>query len=120
MPLNPVPSVRNKAPTDVEISSLEELIMTPLLNNELYGLQLVQAIEEASGGKRRIGIGSLYPTLHRLEKNKGLIESRWGDDRPEERGGARRRYYKLTGLGVATLRETQQLRDNLAAWQPAY
>lgn len=92
--------------------------MTALLNSELYGLQLVQAIEEASDGKRRIGIGSLYPTLHRLEKNKGLIESRWGDDRPDERGGARRRYYRLTGLGVSVLRETQQIRDNLSAWQP--
>lgn len=105
-------------PTSIEISTLEELIMTALLNKELYGLQLVQAIEDASGGKRRIGAGSLYPTLHRLEKKKGLIESLWGDDKTEERGGARRRYYKLTGLGEVVLEETQQTRQNLLTWQP--
>ena len=111
-------TTHNKEPSDLEISALEELIMTSLLNQELYGLQIVQAIGEASGGTRRLAIGSLYPTLHRMEK-KGFIESHWGDDRPEERGGARRRYYKLTGQGTIALEQAQQLRANLVAWQPA-
>lgn len=101
-----------------DIASLEELIMTALLNRKLYGLQIAKAIEEVSQGKKKIGVGSLYPKLHKLEK-KGYIESYWGDDRPEERNGARRKYYKLTGLGSDVLDEAQKLRTNIASWQPA-
>jgi PadR family transcriptional regulator PadR len=102
-----------------DLAPQEEIILTLLVSRELYGLELMKAIEEASEGKLRMKFGSLYPTLHRLEK-KGFVTSRWGDDRPEERGGARRKYYTLTGIGEQALCEAQQLRANLAAWQPAW
>jgi DNA-binding PadR family transcriptional regulator len=102
-----------------DLSALEEDIMTVLDFHELYGLQIIKAIEEASGGKRRLGVGSVYPTLHRLEK-KGFVTSKWGDDRPEERGGARRKYYEITALGRNVLRDTQATRANLAQWQPTF
>lgn len=108
---------QNKDPSGIEISQLEEILMIALLNKELYGLQIAQAMCDASGGTRKVNIGSLYPTLHKLER-KGLIESRWGDDRPDERGGARRRYYKMTALGSRVLDEIQGLRTNLMTWQP--
>ncbi len=107
----------HQEPSRVEISRLEELLMSTLLSKELYGLQIGQAIGQASEGSYQIGIGSLYPTLHRLVK-KGLIEPRWGDERSQERSGARRRYYKLTRLGVDALENAQRLRANLIAWQP--
>lgn len=91
--------------------------MLALFNKELYGLQIPQAMQEASGGRRQMGIGTLYPVLHSLEK-KGLVESRWGDEGREERGGARRRYYKLTGKGVTTFSSIETFRANLASWQP--
>ncbi|HAJ60673.1 MAG TPA: PadR family transcriptional regulator [Cyanobacteria bacterium UBA8543] len=102
-----------------DLSALEEDIMTVLNCHELYGLQIITAIEEASARKRKLGIGSLYPTLHRLEK-KGFVTSKWGDDRPEQRGGARRKYYQITAIGRQVLRETQQTRANLATWQPTF
>jgi len=108
--------IHNKGHTNVDVSPREELILYALYNKELYGLQIPQAMEEASGGKRQMGVGTLYPVLHSLEK-KGLIESRWGDEGREERGGARRRYYKLTGSGVATLEAIQSFRSNLLSWQ---
>ena len=101
------------------ISNLEELIMRALLNHELYGLQIAKAIEEVSNGEKKIGVGSLYPKLHKLEK-KGYIKSHWGEDRPEERNGARRKYYKLTGLGSDVLDKTQKRRTDIANWQPAW
>lgn len=104
---------------DFELSPLEENLLTVLLGRELYGLEIIKAVEEASEGRRRIGFGSLYPTLHKLEK-KGFVKSHWGEEKPEERGGARRRYYKITGLGERALRETQRIRANLAEWQPAW
>jgi PadR family transcriptional regulator PadR len=101
------------------LSSQEELVLAALRGRERYGLEIIKTIEEASGGKRKLGFGSLYPTLHKLER-EGLVKSRWGEDRPEERGGARRRYYQITGLGERALREAGQLRADLATWQPVW
>jgi PadR family transcriptional regulator PadR len=102
-----------------DLAPQEEIILTLIVGRELYGLELMKAIEETSEGKLKMKFGSLYPTLHRLEK-KGFVTSRWGDERPEERGGARRRYYTTTGLGEKALHEVQRFRTNLAAWQPAW
>ncbi|WP_292847347.1 PadR family transcriptional regulator [Nostoc sp. NMS8] len=110
--------ILNKGSTNVQVSPREEIVLLALYNKELYGLQIPQAMEEASGGNTKMGIGTLYPVLHSLEK-KGLVESRWGDEGREERGGARRRYYKLTGSGVATLEAVQSFRSNLLTWQPS-
>ncbi|MEM9772256.1 MAG: PadR family transcriptional regulator [Cyanobacteria bacterium P01_D01_bin.73] len=100
------------------ISQTEEILLTVLYGQELYGVQIPQAISEVSGGKRKVGMGTLYPTLHKLEK-KGFISSRWGDESREERGGARRRYYKLTGEGMAALEAVQSFRTKLLEWQPS-
>lgn len=113
-------SVRNKGHTDELLQKTtpkEELVLLSLERKELYGLQIPQAIREASNGQLKMAVGSLYPILHSLEK-KGLIISRWGDEGREERGGARRRYYKLTGQGTRALRAIQLFRDSLLAWQP--
>jgi PadR family transcriptional regulator PadR len=102
-----------------DLSLQEEIVLTLLVGKELYGLELMKAIEEASEGRLRMKFGSLYPVLHRLEK-KGFVTSRWGEDKPEERGSARRRYYMTTGLGEQVLREVQSFRAALATWQPAW
>jgi DNA-binding PadR family transcriptional regulator len=46
----------------------------------------------------RIGSGTLYPLLMRLEKH-GWLESQWEDEDPSQMGRPRRRLYKITGLG---------------------
>ncbi len=98
------------------LASLEEDVMTVLIGRELYGLQVLQALNDALS-KGKIGFGSLYPTLHRLAR-KGYLSCRWGDEQDGESGGARRKYYKMTGLGSQVLEETQLRRQYLAAWQP--
>ncbi|AFZ61137.1 helix-turn-helix transcriptional regulator [Anabaena cylindrica FACHB-243] len=103
----------------ITLSALEEDLLTVLRGKELYGLQVMNAINEASDGKRQIGFGSLYPTLHRMEK-KGLVKSRWGEETDPESGGARRKYYEITGLGEQVLRETQEYRAHLAGWKPVF
>jgi PadR family transcriptional regulator, regulatory protein PadR len=99
------------------LSALEEDILAALLGRQRYGLQISRAIETASQGKRKIAVGSLYPTLRRLEK-KGFVQSYW--DNGDERDGARRRYYQITGKGATILTENQAVRRNLmgAEWQP--
>ena len=100
-----------------EITTTQELLMSVLKSQELYGLAIAKAISEATDGEHSIPVGSLYPILRRLEK-KGLVKSTWGDATPEKRGGARRRYYSLTGLGSKTLSDVQQLRSAVLNWQP--
>lgn len=99
-------------------SSVEEEILSVLYpDKEIYGLAIINKIEEVSKGKRKIGANTLYPTLRRMESSeKGYISSRWGDERPEElieRGGARRRYYKLTDKGREALEAAWEYRENL-------
>jgi len=51
--------------------------------------------------------GTVYPTLHRLER-VGLVTSGWADV-----GGRRRRLYQLTGAGAAAVE-----RLSATAWRP--
>lgn len=105
---------KGKQETDLRLTALEEDLLALLINKELYGLAIIAALKEVG---RNIGVGSLYPTLHKMEK-KGLIDSTWGEETPEERGHARRRYYTATGLGETVLDNTQRRRKSLAQWQP--
>ena len=89
----------------INLSQLELSILSVLVEKERYGLEIIEAVNSATEGKRTLSLGSLYTTLHRLEK-KGLITSRWGET-VEPRQGARRRYYQLTAPGLEVLHETQ-------------
>ena len=94
----------------VRLSAIDEDVLTAMLGRELYGLEILDELN--LGRPMPLSFGSLYPALNRLER-KGLISWRWGDEQ-EESGGARRKYYKVTGLGANTLREVQAYRAMLA------
>jgi PadR family transcriptional regulator PadR len=75
-------------------SSNEALILASLARGPKHGYQLALDIEERSRGVFRFNHGTLYPILHKLEKD-GLIEGEWsGED-----GGRRRRSYRLSERG---------------------
>lgn len=77
---------------------VEPQIVSVLLRyGEMHGLQIGEAIEQDFGKKP--GWGILYPGLRRLER-QGFVSARWGDERSEARGGARRRYYQRTGRRI--------------------
>jgi DNA-binding PadR family transcriptional regulator len=61
--------------------------------------------------KRRASRGAMYMTLDRLEK-KGLLSSSMSDPTPE-RGGRRRRYFRVTRRAIAALRSSQKALINL-------
>lgn len=94
----------------VRLSATEEDILTVLLGREFYGLELLDRLNP--GRPVPMSFGSLYPALNRLEK-KGFISWRWGDEQ-DGSGGARRKYYKVTGLGAGVLRDVQRYRLDLA------
>src|SRR2546428_10735677 len=87
------------------LSETEILIASAIAGKELYGLQIVDEVLALTRGKRRISLGGLYTTLHRMESKK-LVTSRWGET-VDDRQGARRRYYKIAGLGARALSETE-------------
>ena len=64
----------------------------------MYGYQVVKEIESRSSGYFRLKEGTLYPALHRLEKD-ALVEGRW-DTSPS---GQNRRYYHITAKGQERL-----------------
>ncbi len=74
------------------------LVLAVLRDQELYGYQIAQQIRDRSGGAFAPSEGSLYPALHKLEAD-GALTAVWRDsDR-----GPRRRYYRITEHGGATL-----------------
>jgi PadR family transcriptional regulator PadR len=55
------------------------------------------------GRSTKLASGTLYPILMRLE-DAGWVESRWERDSPQELGRPRRRFYKITGVGMKKAR----------------
>ena len=97
--------------TAVEIRSLtpscnEVLILTTLERGASHGYQLALDLEERSDGIFEFKHGTLYPILHKLEK-EGLIEGAWSEE--GQRG--RRRHYRLTEKG------SEYARAQRAAWR---
>jgi transcriptional regulator len=86
--------------------SAELLVLSLLEGQPRHGYDISKLIEIRSGGALRFHVTSLYPLLHRLEK-EGWIEGRWVE-KAEQR---RRRYYSLTSSG------RQMLRSKQKSWQ---
>jgi PadR family transcriptional regulator PadR len=89
------------------ITKTEALILTALSSREQYGLAIIEKVEKISEMKVTLSLGGLYTTLHRME-HKGLLKSRWGE-KTEVRQGARRRYYRITGLGSRALNDATEI-----------
>jgi PadR family transcriptional regulator PadR len=78
------------------------LVLSVLAEGELYGYQIAQRIRERSGAFLTPSEGSLYPALHRLERD-GAVAAEW---RASE-VGPRRRYYSLTPAGQKLLADAR-------------
>jgi PadR family transcriptional regulator PadR len=74
--------------------TLELLILRTLLYGACHGHGIAKHIQRTSDDVLQVEHGSLYPALHRLEKN-GLIASKW----EETARGREMRMYRLTVKG---------------------
>ena len=72
----------------------ETLILAILSEGRKHGYQIALEIEEKSEGYFKFNHGTLYPILHKLEK-EGLIEGAWEQEGPKRK----RKYYTLTTKG---------------------
>ena len=81
--------------------NLDVLLLGVLSAGPGHGYEIIAALKEKSGGEFDLPEGTVYPSLHRLE-DAGLLASSW-DVR-----GRRRRIYRLTAAGEASLATGRQ------------
>lgn len=99
---------------DLEIQSLtkhcnESLILAILFKEDKHGYQLALEIEEKSREQFKFNHGTLYPILHKLEKDK-LIKGTW----KQESKKRKRKYYSITEKG------RNHIREKLDEWKTFY
>jgi PadR family transcriptional regulator PadR len=69
-------------------------VLTLLARGEMYGYELVEALERDSGGVLTMGQSTVYPLLYNLE-GKGHVKAAWR----AAPNGRRRKYYRATAAG---------------------
>lgn len=85
-------------------------ILTVLAQGDQHGYAILQAVRERSGGRIRLGPGTLYRSIQQMLED-GLIEELRERDRPAD-VDERRRYYRITREGRNAARtEAQRLAD---------
>jgi PadR family transcriptional regulator PadR len=89
------------------LTRAEELILLAIwrLDEKAYCVPILDQVQEVS--RRKWTLGSIYITLHRLEK-RHYVESELGIP-SAERGGKSKRFYKVTAAGVEALRATREV-----------
>ncbi len=94
--------------------TLDLLILTTLQWGSQHGYAISLAIRANSRDVLQVETGSLYPALHRLEK-QGWIASEWKQSEANQRA----KFYRLTAKGRKQLRAEQsrwrQIVDAMAA-----
>ncbi|MEU6933897.1 PadR family transcriptional regulator [Streptomyces sp. NPDC046385] len=85
-------------------------ILAALMDGPLHGYGIIKAAEQATDGRLRIAVGTLYGALDRMER-AGLVAA--GDE--EIVDGRARRYYRITEDGTQALgREALRMRQAAA------
>lgn len=86
------------AKLDLRTGSTAVMVLRLLAEKPMYGYQIVKELQQRSEGYFDLEQGTLYPTLHRLEKD-GLVRSQW----EVIAEGPSRKYYHITDLGQMEL-----------------
>jgi PadR family transcriptional regulator PadR len=92
--------------TDLLQGTLDLLILRTLSPAPMHGWGIAQRIQQLSEDVFCINQGSLYPALHRLER-EGLIAAEWGASENNRRA----RIYSLTRAG------RKQLEAETSTWE---
>jgi len=86
-------------------------ILLALSGGDCHGYGIIQDVEARTNGALRLSPGTLYRTIQRLLE-QGLVEEPRKPVRPAGRSDSRRRYYRITPLGLSVARaETDRLAD---------
>ena len=86
-------------------------VLLALADGERHGYGIMLEVRERTGGRVRLGPGTLYGAIKRL-KGGGVIEE--SGERPDpEADDERRRYYRLSGFGGEVLAAEVERLDGL-------
>jgi PadR family transcriptional regulator, regulatory protein PadR len=83
-----------KSKSDHLLGTLALLVLKSLEQGPMHGWGITLHIQRISNEVLRVEEGSLYPALHRMEKER-WIASEWGMSENNRRA----RFYRLTALG---------------------
>ena len=89
--------------------TLDLLILRTLLFGPVHGHGIAKSIERSSRDVLQVEHGSLYPALHRLERN-GAIAAKW----QKNEKGREMKYYRLTAAGKRQLTREESKWQRLA------
>jgi PadR family transcriptional regulator len=78
-------------------------ILALLAEGRRYGFEIIQELKRRTGGYLDLKEGTLYPALHRMEK-QGLLVSEWVI---QDGAGAPRKYYSITPVGARSLEDAR-------------
>src|SRR5262245_15142641 len=95
-----------EARSDLLQGTLDVLILKTLSTGPMHGWGISQRIQQVSDDVLQVDTGSLYPALHRLEK-QGWISATWKLSANKQRT----RVYRLTATG------RRQLASERSRWQ---
>ena len=88
---------------DMRTGSTAVMVLRLLAEKPMYGYQIVKELQTRSEGYFDLEQGTLYPALHRLEKD-GLVGSKW----EVVEDGPSRKYYHITDQGRTELAKSVQ------------
>ena len=99
-----------------QLSRIEEIILLAVLQlgADAYGVTIRNRLEELTG--RSHSVGAIYIPLDRLAA-RGFLSVRQGNP-TRERGGRRKRYYRVTPDGLQALRAAKRQHD--AIWEQTH
>jgi PadR family transcriptional regulator PadR len=87
------------------------LLAVVTLGEKAYSFPILDHIEKTT--RRKWTLGGIYIPLYRLEE-KGYLSSELGPP-TNERGGKRKRYYRITGKGKEALKEHRKIQTDMWA-----
>ena len=89
---------------NMPLGDLEQLVLLAILQlgDDAYGVTIARILREKAG--RDLAMATVYTTLDRLE-TKGYLESSLGEP-SAERGGKRKRYFRVNAAGQRAVRDS--------------
>lgn len=95
---------------DLLQGTLDMLILRVLARGAMHGWGIVDRLAQLSKNALKLGEGSVYPSLYRMEA-KGWITAEWA---PSD-NNRKAKYYSLTKAGRKQLADEQDNWDQLSA-----
>jgi DNA-binding PadR family transcriptional regulator len=94
-----------------ELGEFEEMVLltVAVLDPTAYSVAIAEELEKETG--HIVSTGAVHAALQRME-NKGLVTSRMGEA-TQERGGRRKRLFKVTPAGSHILQQVRAVRESL-------